>query len=117
MRRNPLIPFGIIAVLGILTMFVLGWVGTSQHEAIQNGGEETEQASSNPEDIFQNNCSSCHGADLSGANGPSLKTIGSKYSKDEIQDIIINGKGQAMPAGLVPAEEASILAEWLAEKK
>lgn len=121
MKRNPVIPFAMIAVIGILTMFIISWVGVGQNEAIknegENGGEKQEEASAKPEDIFQNNCATCHGADLSGGNGPNLQTVGSKYSKDEIKEIILNGKGQAMPAGLIPAEEATVVAEWLAEKK
>ncbi|MBM7554742.1 cytochrome c550 [Thalassobacillus pellis] len=120
MRRNPVIPFAIIAVLGILTMFVISWVGVDQHKAIENGGKgggEEQAASTDPEAIFKNNCASCHGADLSGGTGPNLQKVGSRYSKEQIKEIIINGKGQAMPAGLIPAEEAAIVAEWLSKKK
>ncbi|MFG6121086.1 MULTISPECIES: cytochrome c550 [Thalassobacillus] len=121
MKRNPVIPFAMIAVIGILTMFIISWVGVGQNEAIQNEGEngeeqQEEEASSDPEEVFQNSCAACHGADLSGGNGPSLETIGSKYSAEEIEEIIINGKG-SMPPGQAQGEEATLVAEWLAEKQ
>ncbi|MGI8316118.1 cytochrome c550 [Halobacillus mangrovi] len=122
MRRNPVIPFAIIAVLGIVAMIIVSAAGINQREAIQNeeknGGEQQEEAASaNPEEMFQSKCASCHGGDLSGGAGPNLQKVGSKYSAEEIKDIIVNGKGSAMPAGLYTGEEATKLAEWLAEKK
>ncbi|MEW9033066.1 MAG: cytochrome c [Planifilum fimeticola] len=67
--------------------------------------------------VYDNNCASCHGANLEGSFGPSLTNAGSKYSKEEIDEIIKNGKGQ-MPAQtqLSDAERASLSA-WLAEQK
>ena len=70
-----------------------------------------------PEELYQNQCASCHGGDLGGGAGPNLQEVGSRYSAAEIEDIIINGKGSAMPAGLYTGEQATQLAEWLAEKK
>src|SRR5699024_2505482 len=60
------------------------------------------------------NCATCHGDDLSGGNGPDLTKVGSELSKDEIHDIIENGKGD-MPQGIVVGEDADIVAEWLSE--
>ncbi|ARI77036.1 cytochrome c550 [Halobacillus mangrovi] len=122
MRRNPVIPFAIIAVLGIVAMIIVSAAGINQREAIQNeeknGGEKQEEAASaNPEEMFQSKCASCHGGDLSGGAGPNLQEVGSRYSAEEIKEIIVNGKGSAMPAGLYTGEEATKLAEWLAEKK
>ncbi|MCA0970056.1 cytochrome c [Halobacillus litoralis] len=126
MRKNPVIPFAVIAVLGIVAMIIVSAAGINQREAIQNqeenGGEHQEEsggdtaASSDPEQLFQNSCASCHGGDLSGGAGPNLQEVGSRYSAEEIQDIIVNGKG-SMPPGLYTGEEAQIVAEWLAEKQ
>ncbi|WP_430785218.1 cytochrome c550 [Virgibacillus flavescens] len=124
MKKNPVIPYALIAVAGILLVIVLSFIGIGQEEAIkkaeEGGGEKKEQTegdTTDPEAIFQSNCASCHGADLSGGVGPDLTKVGSKYSKDEIKDIILNGKGTGMPAGLVPEPQAEALAKWLAEKK
>ncbi|ADU95572.1 cytochrome c551 [Geobacillus sp. Y412MC52] len=78
-----------------------------------NGGGDTAAAA---EQIFKQNCASCHGQDLSGGVGPNLQKVGSKYSKDEIKNIITNGRG-AMPAGIIKGEDADKVAEWLAAKK
>ncbi|MGP4061684.1 cytochrome c550 [Halobacillus sp. H74] len=121
MRKNPVIPFAVIAVLGIIVMIIVSSAGINQREAIQNeeegGGEQEETVDASPEELFQNQCATCHGGDLSGGNGPNLQEVGSKYSAEEIKDIIVNGKGSAMPAGLYTGEQATKLAEWLAEKK
>ncbi|MEH7108068.1 MULTISPECIES: cytochrome c551 [Bacillaceae] len=66
--------------------------------------------------IFDQKCSSCHGGDLKGGMGPNLTKVGSKYSKDQILDILHNGKGQ-MPPGVVTGDDADKVAEWLAAKK
>ncbi|MFU0791447.1 cytochrome c550 [Cerasibacillus sp. JNUCC 74] len=125
MKRNPVVPYALIAILGILAVIVISFVGLNQREDIkkaeEGGGEQTEKSqegetSDDPEAIYESNCSSCHGADLSGGAGPDLTQVGSKLSKDEVQNIIINGKGQ-MPPGLATEAEAEVLAEWLAEKK
>ncbi|MBO1626505.1 cytochrome C [Bacillus cereus] len=119
MKRNPLIPFALIAVLGIVIMFVFSFEGLYKSkelaEAKKNGGKTT-QAASKPEDIVKQNCTSCHGDQLQGAVGPNLQKIGGKLSKDEIKEVISKGKGN-MPPNLIPADQASKVADWLAKKK
>ncbi|TMN21346.1 cytochrome c551 [Lentibacillus cibarius] len=85
---------------------------TGTEEPAGENGESTAAA----EEIFQNNCASCHGGDLSGGAGPDLREVGSDYSSDEIVDIIQNGK-DGMPPQDVSDEDAQALASWLAEKK
>lgn len=121
MRKNPVIPFAIIAALGIVVMIIVSAAGLNQQEAIQNeeegGGEQQEETvDASPEELFQNQCASCHGGDLSGGAGPNLQEVGSRYSAEEIEEIIINGKG-SMPPGLYTGEQATQVAEWLAEQK
>ncbi|RAP29580.1 cytochrome c [Brevibacillus laterosporus] len=77
---------------------------------------DTATASAGEEKFKQSSCIGCHGVDLKGATGPSLETIGSKYSKDEILEIIKSGKG-SMPANMAKGEDAESIAAWLAEKK
>ncbi|MGG3467887.1 cytochrome c551 [Neobacillus pocheonensis] len=67
--------------------------------------------------IFDQKCSSCHGGDLKGGMGPNLTKVGSKYSKDEILDILKNGKSGGMPANVVEGDDAETVAAWLADKK
>lgn len=124
MKRN-ILPFLLIAIVGIFASVVVFYLGVHQREDIQlaeeNGGEEVVEeqegeVSDDPEAIYASSCASCHGQDLSGVAGPELTTVGSKLSADEISDIIVNGQG-TMPGGLVSNEEADILAEWLSEMK
>lgn len=68
------------------------------------------------EQLFAQSCSSCHGADLKKGYAPDLDKIGSKYSAEEIQDIIENGIGN-MPKGLLKGEDAKKVADWLATQE
>ncbi len=121
MKKNVL-PFGIIAIVGIFAAIIVFYIGVHQREDIrlaeENGGEVEEQGevATDPEEVFSKSCASCHGEDLSGGAGPDLTKVGSDHSADEIHDIIMNGQG-AMPGGLVGNEEADLLADWLSEMK
>lgn len=68
------------------------------------------------EEVYKTSCAACHGADLSGGAGPDLTQVGSKYSAEEIADIITNGIG-TMPAQNVAGEDLDNLSNWLAEKQ
>ncbi|WP_373892833.1 c-type cytochrome [Virgibacillus natechei] len=136
MKRNPVIPYAVIAVLGIITVLIISLVGVGQREDIQqaeegNGEEEQQEESQgeeesgedsgggetteDPSEIFESNCASCHGSDLSGGAGPELAEVGNRYSADEIQEIIINGTDGGMPGGLVDDDQAEAIATWLEE--
>ncbi|MGG1313440.1 MULTISPECIES: menaquinol-cytochrome c reductase cytochrome b/c subunit [Cohnella] len=105
-------------------------------ESIEQGkgrfipGREKLVALVNPDDPAFNvmkeaQCVACHGAELEGANGPSLRGIGDKLSKEELVDIITNGKNEGMPAfGKAKAGESGLsdeqidqIATWLSEQK
>lgn len=113
MSKNPVVPYAIIAILGISLVIIISYIGVNQREAIQNpDANNVVEESNDPEDIYKSSCAACHGADLTGP--PDLTSIGSTYSAEEIQDIINNGRG-AMPAGQASPPQAEILAEWLVE--
>lgn len=90
--------------------------------ACGGGGEETKDtASAGPdaEKLFSQKCSSCHGADLKGGGGgafPDLTQVGSRLSKDEIETVILEGRG-SMPKEQLTGDDAAAVAGWLAEKK
>ncbi|RYG74719.1 cytochrome c [Lentibacillus lipolyticus] len=131
MKKNPVIPYALIAGLGILLVIVVSVVGLNQQEAIQdeeNGEQEEQQqqdgesegggeTAANGEEIYQSNCASCHGSDLSGGVGPDLTSVGSDYSKEELKEIIAEGFPPNMPGGIVKGEEADAVAQWLSEQK
>ena len=90
--------------------------GTKEESTMNDDSSKTESAV-DAEKIFANNCASCHGNNLEGNVGPNLTKVGSKYSSEEIQKIIKNGKGQ-MPAGILKEDEEIVaVADWLADKK
>lgn len=70
------------------------------------------------EEVFQTNCASCHGQDLSGAAGPDLTEVGGEYSQDEIADIVENGTDGGMPSfSDLEDDELDELTKWLSEHK
>ncbi|OIJ21466.1 hypothetical protein BKP45_01465 [Anaerobacillus alkalidiazotrophicus] len=64
------------------------------------------------EGLYQQACSSCHGGNLEGGGGPSLKNLSDKITVDEVSEIILKGSGM-MPDGLVNEGESYLIAEWL----
>lgn len=122
--KSNILPFAIIAIVGVFAAVIVFYLGVHQREDIQlaaeNGGEEIVEegqegeVADDPEAIYASSCAACHGNDLSGVAGPGLTTVGSSLSADEINDIILNGVG-TMPGGLVSAEEADVLTDWLSE--
>ncbi|WP_152656235.1 cytochrome c [Oceanobacillus sp. CFH 90083] len=131
MKKNPVIPYAIIAGLGLIAVIIISVIGIDQRQAIQdaeeNGEEQTEQAEGGEEggestsanageEVYQNNCVSCHGQDLASGSAPDLTQIGSTYSQEEIADIIANGTDGGMPAfPQLQGEDLDALSEWLSE--
>ena len=90
---------------------------STKEESTMNDDSSKTVTGVDAEKIFANNCASCHGNNLEGNVGPNLTKVGSKYSSEEIQEIIKNGKGQ-MPAGILKEDEEIVaVADWLADKK
>ncbi|KRF49744.1 cytochrome c550 [Peribacillus frigoritolerans] len=118
MKRNPVMPFIIIMVFGIGLMFLLSFKGLGDAKDLakeKEGGEkteETENASASPEDIYKQNCISCHGDAYQGGVGPALKGVGDRLSVDEVKNVITNGRG-AMPPGLVEEQNIDAMAEYI----
>ncbi|MGE7779362.1 cytochrome c550 [Peribacillus sp. NPDC097264] len=118
MNRNPVMPFIIIMVFGIGLMFLLSFKGLGDAKDLakeKEGGEkteETESASSSPEDIYKQNCISCHGDAYQGGVGPALKGVADRLSEDEVKEVIANGRG-AMPPGLVDESNLDAMAKYI----
>ena len=62
--------------------------------------------------LYEKSCLPCHGADLKGASGPPVTNMSNKYSKEQVEKILVEGKGM-MPGKLLNAEEAMTVTEWL----
>lgn len=100
-----------------VTVEAMKEVEEQRKEEEQRESEEQmeEVAQINPgEEMYTMNCATCHGAELSGGAGPDLLNVGSKYSVEEIKDIILNGTN-SMPPIAIENEDAIAIAEWLNE--
>jgi cytochrome c550 len=122
MNRNPVIPFVIIMVLGIVLMFTLSFrgLGDAKNAAKDKGtaGQKTETAAANPEGIYKSSCIGCHGEQYQGGAGPSLKGVGTRLTVDQIKEKITTGKNnKGMPPNLVPEDQAQAMAEWVSKIK
>jgi cytochrome c551 len=67
------------------------------------------------EGLYELSCLACHGADLKGASGPPVLNMASKHSQEDIEKLILEGKGM-MPGKLLTETEAETVAKWLIEK-
>lgn len=118
MKRNPVVPFVVIMVLGIGLMFLLSFKGLGDAKDIaaeqKNGGktQATTETASSPEGIYKSSCISCHGENYQGGVGPALKGVGQRRDAAYIKNIIQNGKN-AMPPGLVKADQADAMVKFL----
>jgi cytochrome c550 len=73
--------------------------------------------------LLATSCMSCHGVDLRGVpgDGPSLRNIGLRYTKEEIREILKNGRNNGrMPKGLLEGGQAQegdleMMVEWLSQ--
>jgi mono/diheme cytochrome c family protein len=113
--KNPLGPFAMIGLLGIILAISLSGVGL--YFAGQDHEEVPGEDLTDPEEIYaSNSCIACHGANLEGVSGPNISQVGASKSKEEILSIIQNG-GNGMPGNIITGAQADIVAEWLANKK
>lgn len=98
-------------------MLTLAACGGGDEEATDSTAGDTGGAEATAaEPIYQQSCAGCHGGDLKGGMGPNLTKVGSKYSEEEILNIIHNGQGN-MPKGVIQGADAEAVAAWLAGKK
>ncbi|TWT08241.1 cytochrome c [Planococcus sp. CPCC 101016] len=126
MQKNAIVPYILIMAFGIGLIFFLSVQGvgdqaeiTEEHAAEEEGGGEAAEGEEggdaaagdfDPESHAQANCISCHGSSYEGGVGPSL--VATELPQEDIEDILINGKG-TMPGGLVPEENVAAMAEWV----
>ncbi len=88
--------------------------GTTDEGTEGEGAAEVDEEAA--AELYSQSCVQCHGQNLEGQVGPALNDVGSRLSKDEILDIIHNGKG-SMPSGLLKGDDADTVATWLANMK
>ncbi|WP_096201292.1 c-type cytochrome [Bacillus sp. FJAT-45350] len=120
MKGKPLVPFGVIAIIGILLMFSLSFVGLSEKlsadEADGEGAEEVvefEDPITAGEELVNRSCIGCHGGDLQGVgSNPAISDLDGRYSEEEIANIVQKGIG-SMPPMPHNQVEADAIATYL----
>ncbi|PEL07050.1 cytochrome C551 [Bacillus sp. AFS017336] len=91
--------------------------GSNNNDSTSKTDDSNVQVSvENGEKFFKQTCASCHGGNLEGIIGPSLKKVGAKYSEKDIEKIIHDGRG-SMPPEALKGNKAKSVAMWLATKK
>ena len=85
-------------------------------ETAGDAGQTTTASGGDAAKVYQNKCSSCHATNLEGGVGPKLADVGSRLSKEEIEQVILKGRGN-MPKGLIKGDDADKVAKWLSEQK
>lgn len=93
-----------LAVAGS-SMFLLAACG--------GGGGEEEETTAAPEELFQQNCATCHGENLEGNNANPALDGG--LDEDHVLTMIQNG-GSGMPPNLLEGAEAESVAAWVSEQ-
>ncbi len=129
MKGKPLFPFAAIAVVGLILMISLSFIGVYQKEerlalegedAVEEQPTQDTADTSDPialgEQAYQATCIGCHGGSFDGPMG-NLIGIGDRRSKEEIMTIIHEGGADYGLPGM-PAfkdADAEAIAEYLIE--
>lgn len=119
MKRNAIYPYLLIMVFGVGLVFALSLIGLSQEKEQANGGNGTggeQTVAQSPEEIYNQTCIGCHGQNYEGVSGPALIGVGERLSRDQIEEVLVNGRG-IMPANTVPEESLEEMIDWLMSLK
>lgn len=112
LTMSPIKVFMSMFLIGIVATIAAGFIGLSYDPEGAAEEQVGEVAQSSPEELVQSSCIGCHGTDLTGGMGgqaPSLVNL--NVGKDEIIDVLKNGRG-TMPKGLAVGQEEAV-AEYL----
>ena len=100
--------------VSLFLVAVLSGCGQSTSNSESSAVDSSDAAQT---ELFKSHCASCHGENLQGGFGPNLQKVGSKYTEEEINNIIKNGKGRMPRVSSVSDKDRQHLAAWLAEHK
>lgn len=107
----------LLFVAAVSLLFIGGCSSQEASTSTSSKEKKSNTALAQPEQIYQKNCSSCHGDNLQGDRGPNLQKIGGKLDKAQILNQIQNGGERMPPQSQLSPEEQELIATWLSEKK
>lgn len=108
-------PYVIIPLLLIVTFGIFFNVVLNQEKSETKEETKTEVAFDG-EAVYKESCIGCHGDAYKGSVGPKLTGLSEKYSEEEVANILKEGKGTGMPAGLLKGQEEA-MAKFLVNLK
>lgn len=121
MKAPRFVASSVIAIAVLSAIYAI--TSSHAHAGRHRAGKDAESTplsaveSKRAQALYASKCAACHGMDLQGGVGPSLKGVGERRSLSKIEKIARQGKGRnkavQMPAGLANGEEARLLARWL----
>lgn len=115
--KSKLLLLSVIVTISI----VLSGCGGSNNDATNNtppAADNGVTTAANPETLYKQNCTSCHGVNLKQLKNADLNTVGARLTKDEIATKISKGGGGMIAFETkLEANEIDALADWLAAKK
>lgn len=98
---------------GMTSILFLGACGGDSGEA---ENPSTDDLSAGEELYQQNSCIGCHGSELEGASGPNLQNVGDRLAPEEIEEVIVEGRGQMRGGLITDEEELDTIVEWLSSQ-
>ncbi len=116
MKPKSLIFAGALA--GLLVLFAYNLKKTYANQQLQSEKAVSEETVTG-ENLFLNNCASCHQKDRSGNPPlfPSLKEVKSKLTKNEINTLLVTGKGIMPSFAYLQDDERNAIVEFLYGKE
>ncbi|MEX2415100.1 MAG: cytochrome c [Paenibacillaceae bacterium] len=111
----------LLSMIVTISIVLTGCGASDNNDATNNtppAADNGVTTAANPETLYKQNCTSCHGVNLNQMKNADLTTVGSRLSKDEIATKIAKG-GAGMIAfeQKLDANEIDALADWLEDRK
>ena len=110
------IPKSLIIIIVLVVTMAVGLLGIYWHQNSDPYIQEVlslEGDTAHGRDIFQINCSGCHGSQLAGSVGPSLKNVAKHKSKSDIIKQVVSGQTPPMPKFQPNPQEMADLLNYL----
>lgn len=65
------------------------------------------------EELFGQNCTSCHNVDSTTKVGPGLSGVASRYTSEQVDDIVANGKNEMPPFSYLPENDLRNILDYI----